>query len=707
MINYFKCIILIIFINKTYAQSPEQNLIKYWYYKNKLLTEFITSVSDQPGGSLPASIKNQKYIWVGSDFEAEVKWGDGTIDLAYYIAALVLEYKLLNVNGQSTYNTEKELYYAIEAINRLDLNADSYFSTPQQNWLNGFIIRSDIGYLQSQDDVKDELNSHNPLMKVNAVKSEAIYGANNLLAIRDRLSQWQNGTYPGSIFQLMHEIHQQETEYGGNAESQDQIIHLLVGLAFAIKLLPPNLQFVEHQSNGDFVKYFEDGEPKFVIEAKNIFNRLVNYIHTDGFYWSWVIKMPGTDNDVTRGASAFRLSKGIADAQFQITGQSNNGSSNVWSNHRAQVARNDWNYITNNPMPNALGWTPDVVSSEANKWLSLMAIGDCCGSEWIAKYCVDDEYDYSFLALVSKALKSDYLSTFRNKNGNDVDVNSTYLNLLNSAPCFGPYNYSYSTGSPFSFNFIGYPIYPEYEWSSTSRIIHSERRGDLSPDFPGHYNGLDYIFLFNLYSYIYGLSGSSFSYTQGINVKDLPDYPFLNEYHNPNGIGSYSNPETINSLNTIEANNNINQDGDVTYRAADYIDLQPGFSVNANANFNAFIDPFDCVNNSTFQRIATVQNGNTIHDYVNNKNKLVDCELHPNPFIDELCISIKNANGSIDNIDIFNIYGEKVRSFNLQKSIANNQKFIIRNLSDLKPGIYLCTVKSNIGVETFKIIKTL
>ena len=75
--------------------------------------------------------------------------------LGWYIAVLDTEYKLLNNQGLDTYQTRKELYYALEAFNRLDLNAESYFnlagtSNPNQaisppiSDLNGFFIRDDM-----------------------------------------------------------------------------------------------------------------------------------------------------------------------------------------------------------------------------------------------------------------------------------------------------------------------------------------------------------------------------------------------------------------------------------------------------------------------------------------------------------------------------------------------------------------------------------
>jgi hypothetical protein len=72
------------------------------------------------------------------------------------------------------------------------------------------------------------------------------------------------------------------------------------------------------------------------------------------------------------------------------------------------------------------------------------------------------------------------------------DPQGYYEYLLNLAPEEGPYNYNDS-------------IYPNWEWSTTSRTIHPERRGELNTFFTGNYNGLDYMFLRNLYVLNYTL----------------------------------------------------------------------------------------------------------------------------------------------------------------------------------------------------------
>ena len=59
----------------------------------------------------------------------------------------------------------------------------------------------------------------------------------------------------------------------------------------------------------------------------------------------------------------------------------------------------------------------------------------------------------------------------------------------------GAWNLSFLTTGPHVF-LTNYRA--DWEWSSTQRFVHPERRG-LPPDFPGSYNNLDYMFSFNLF----------------------------------------------------------------------------------------------------------------------------------------------------------------------------------------------------------------
>jgi hypothetical protein len=90
------------------------------------------------------------------------------------------------------------------------------------------------------------------------------------------------------------------------------------------------------------------------------------------------------------------------------------------------------------------------------------------------------------------------------------DPKGYYEYLLNRAPFEGPYNY-------------GDSIWPEWEWSSTSRTIQPGRRGETGNAFPGNYNGLDYMLYYNMYRLLY---------PEGVNIREI-EPTFINIYPNP------------------------------------------------------------------------------------------------------------------------------------------------------------------------------
>lgn len=122
--------------NDCHAQTELENRRKYWDYRDRLKKYFLT-IGSQAGKSLPAENLNYKSHYLtsnGGNYQSDLRWGDATIHSGYYIAVLATEYKLLTDAGylDEALKTKNELYYAIEAINRIDLNAEPYFGAPIQ-----------------------------------------------------------------------------------------------------------------------------------------------------------------------------------------------------------------------------------------------------------------------------------------------------------------------------------------------------------------------------------------------------------------------------------------------------------------------------------------------------------------------------------------------------------------------------------------------
>ncbi|HRO42993.1 MAG TPA: hypothetical protein PL009_09170 [Flavipsychrobacter sp.] len=154
-------ILLLLFSNYcSFGQSYSQNLQKYWWYRYRLVNDFM-KVGTNHGESEPG-----ERVEYGTNNQAlpspRLEMGDATQKLGHYLEVLGLEYKFLSQNGLSTDRTVYELWCALEALDRLDREAEEHcrdFAATQDNQninpqlsgntvytndLNGFFIRNDV-----------------------------------------------------------------------------------------------------------------------------------------------------------------------------------------------------------------------------------------------------------------------------------------------------------------------------------------------------------------------------------------------------------------------------------------------------------------------------------------------------------------------------------------------------------------------------------
>jgi len=139
------------------AQTPEENLEKYWNYRERLVgtkgQAGFVSVGLEQGCSVPASerypVADCQYDWYLNHNNCDkhqgkgrLHWGDGTVYLGYYIAVLALEYANLERAKQSTDAVAQELWYALLAVERLDSLAEVVLG--HEGKLDGFFLRDDV-----------------------------------------------------------------------------------------------------------------------------------------------------------------------------------------------------------------------------------------------------------------------------------------------------------------------------------------------------------------------------------------------------------------------------------------------------------------------------------------------------------------------------------------------------------------------------------
>ncbi len=451
-------LLLIAFAGNT--QTPALNQAKYWEYRNRLKNEFMVGIGPEMGYSIPAAFRDT--------ISGKLHWSDCTIDHGQYIAVLAIEYKLLDENNQNTDETIEELFYALYALNRLDFYAENYFGG--QKSMNGFFVRDDISEdsLDMQQ-VLQHLNQGLPQQKISHLLSD-------YMAANPRNKE----------------------------ESLDQAILLVTGLGIVSKMIPPE---VVYEINGQ-AQQFQDFESSLQQEAKNQLVRIVNYMKEgdssnvpldpanpnlygiQGENWDFIIKNPVSYESVMRGDNALFLAQGYTGAKYHFTGIDSPSTDTVrklfslaaflYLEDTILPYNEDLKVVNLDAMSNL--WPDGLQADTTNTNYNALVLGPRCQLQ-----------NYDWIPMLHQLVfgGNNYLMSF-------VPPDTTFYNdpegyyewLLNLAPMEGPYNYNDS-------------IWPNWEWSSTSRTIHPDRRGEMGTAFPGNYNGIDYMLIYNLYRLIY------------------------------------------------------------------------------------------------------------------------------------------------------------------------------------------------------------
>jgi len=79
-------------------------------------------------------------------------------------------------------------------------------------------------------------------------------------------------------------------------------------------------------------------------------------------------------------------------------------------------------------------------------------------------------------------------------------------------------------------------------------------------------------------------------------------------------------------------------------------------------------------------------------------------EVYPNPFTDEVNLTLKNLNGKEVTIEIYNIYGQLV-SVIPQETIQSDLKFVKKDLNQFPSGVYIVNFRISTGIYTQRLIK--
>jgi len=519
----------------------------------------------------------------GKELKGLLQFSDNPLlQLGNYIGVLATEWALLKRDNMSTANTERELYYALQAVDRLDLAGESlYAGTANSPSLNGFLMRNDA----------DEMLQLNTTGKnIDLIKAP--------IACQYGPSECSESN---------------ATVKTGNAMSQDEVTGLLVGFALMRKMMPMTANY-----NGVGLRQW----------SIDITERLVNYVKKSGATNLWAIVDPDQKKRVCRGSKAWPNSFAMAKAAEYICGipfhnfWSTTLGAAAWLSQKNLYATNSTDVFVGYAMPSimqtALGFNQyeyikipgsyNIGHQNAytvSMFLKLLAISKSGARpyppfwDFTGKFTnnsISQTYQKHLYELLGSVISGYYPvlnETYWRTEFNKLNCGCNCMQGNNPNSWFGCQNFENNTIPP-----PGNTTQPSNPWAVEDRWEFHKYYSGSWPNTLNEYNGLDYMLAYNLYRYKYFVGGYSsrvraYSYNK--------TFPFLsqpNPYDNNNQylIGSSNYPIEAKAVFSISAfyNTILNSNANVKFTAGSNIRLLPGFKASSGAVFKATIKEYDC-----------------------------------------------------------------------------------------------------------------
>lgn len=562
------------------SQPSVEHLEKYWYYRERLKNDFIyyTGNPSIKGSHQPIECRADYYT---DHRESFIRMGDATANLGYYIALLALEWKLLNDNGQfdDCLQTKDELEKALEAFERLDINAENCFreqieDPPPSSDINGFFLRDDMG----GDDQEDLM--------------EIYFDVKRIIS--------------GYLEHCGPNIGEDE-----NVISQDQAIGLFLGFKMVKNYVQvQELQTKSEQSTNDIIEAMKATN---WIPIALIFNDL------------WRIENPITEDVVPIGGDFFSLYSfcwALATSAGYITGEDEHYaySSSPWNKEAWDLAQNSILEFANgtiiqipiwiNPLgvPIFLGFFElEFQPFNSSMIGKLSALTNEWGNgpdnlyDWLVDFCNDTQGMYGMPANIGVLPYLPLIGRLLNGyTGNNLIPASYYENeFWDKAPPCGAFHYVDAVGTTLDISV------PPWHTLSLFSPWHYEPDGGNLID--GDYTMMDYMLMYNAYFCNY--------------YDDPVPYLLIEEDYYPTGSRAYQGgvknvspsntrvaynnmgPVLVSVPRRIDANNSIYSGAEVTYKAGSEIHLLEGFHARQGSTFNALIDP--SLNNDIYYEKTT------------------------------------------------------------------------------------------------------
>lgn len=681
-------IVLFVVPGLSRAQITVDEYNKYWFYRQRLLSEFMVpgtmaSCGTEAGGyHIPAQ---QTF----NENDHRIIFSDETRSIGYYIGVIATEYRLLKNAGWDTRETEKELYYAMKAYERSDARSSFLGIDGGANCqINGYFIRGDV---------------QEPIFDLNPVFEK--YKVNGQYSF---IAKYKDTHRPGKTPADIRNI------------TPDQVQPLMLGFVLTYKCLDAAANY-----NGF---YFKEKAAEF---ADMIASRL------DANDWKDINESGqdmGTDRDqkthknfrqeghtyiTAKAASYINHHKGHKDylTSFTSIGRATQRS-RLLVMAKFMILEQLKDYVVGHMGAGvAAGNTGHGWSFKTHDFLT----------ELDAK----DKYDYGLFKLAFKYINNQFDHTYDPRWHID----------LKKAPCYGPQYKPINMNSAHPYWKGTAPWRARIKWTGADerndgtnvkfefpdKIIIEEKRGKFS--------GWDYMIFYNLYNLYYQITNSSYVGT----IPSLP--PGLNVIIDQ----TMTLDQNIRSYNWIKLSSTLGVAGNQLLEASREIQLTPGFSFKAltgkglvltvTGPTNACGDTLDAygellnpdpamaqgtqvlsgineqksTNHKARSKVPEVPNDyKDLNTYLEERSiailheraKIYD--VYPNPFHDELNILLRNREyGDRGVIRVINSMGQVI----LQKDMDTADILTLHIDPDLPAGLYLLEYTANSNKEIFKVYK--
>ncbi|MBK7856297.1 MAG: hypothetical protein IPJ79_16670 [Bacteroidetes bacterium] len=594
----------------TIAMGQQDNWMhKYWNYRDRF-HKYFTHMGTSPGDGLAAAHRMLRRFddyaggANGTNYYNGIKYGDAIADLGDYIAVLATEYKLLKDAGKDLTPVLNELYFALDAFERSDKEAEVYLSNGLQGEnSNGFFMRGDV-----------PANYH-------TIWNNEYANTNDEADLRLPGTD-APGHYTGEFSGYIND---------GNEMSHDQVIGLLVGFCF-VKKFVDNVSVCPRPGT--------DTPRNLVTQVEDITNRVLDFTKATKNYeqyspttacgtrhrtihLNWDMKNPVTGEMVQSDgghsqvfAYPFECTRGFITGTYGNTDlyahlrydYSGTFCPTIGGDLTVPYPISVWNAI-----PSTVYFNPWAVTIHIDVCINNIPLvnlvtqvfdqdEDICFTLLPVTFAVDDYNINMILSLASTAGNSqlnwnhsEIASIADNVDMEIFDLvyatlhdvapllsKSHYEQILSSAPEDGPYWYDAGDYSP--------------GWIANSRWSHPHEVPYNNDNFKGGKSGNDYMWLYNLYRIAYAA---------------YPDVASVN-YGEQNTCAYQSCPAIFKNITGTD----LTAPTTVTRKFQNYMDfgvtikeyLNQSLNINPVNDLNVLTELVVC-NNTGGQSIVHVQNG--------------------------------------------------------------------------------------------------